>query len=64
MDRDEVLPGDEQVDLAQRLGVVGTVAPRAVEDQEHVVVVVVELGALTELLGVLDREGVKPEEIA
>lgn len=36
----------------------------AVNDQEHEVVVVVELGALAEVLGVLDRKRVKLEHVA
>ena len=63
MDGDEVLAGDEQVHLVQRLGVLGAVAPSAVEDEKDVIVVVVELGALAEMLGVLERERVKAEDL-
>ena len=38
-------------------------SPGAVEDEEDVVVVVVELRALAEVLGVLERERVKAEQL-
>jgi hypothetical protein len=61
VDRDHVLAGDEQVHLPQR--VIGVVSAGAVEHQEDVVAVVVELGPLVELLAVLDRQWVKPEQL-
>jgi hypothetical protein len=64
MDRDQVVARDEQVHLAQRLRVLSAMAPRAVEDQEYVVAVVVELRALTKVLGVFERERMKPEQFA
>ena len=63
MHRHEVSARDEEVHLAQRFGVVAPMAPRAVEDDEHVIPVLVELGALGELLGVLERERMKSEEL-
>ena len=63
VDRDQVLARDEQVHLAQRLRVLGAMPPRAVEHEEDVVAVVVELGALTEVLGVLERQRVKTEQL-
>ena len=62
MHRHEVSARDEEVHLAQRHGVVAPMAPRAVEDDEHVIPVLVELGALGELLGVLERERMKAED--
>src|ERR1035438_5184689 len=50
--------------LAQRLRGLSAMAPRAVEDQEYVVAVVVELRALTKVLGVFERERMKPEQFA
>ena len=55
MDGDHVVAGDEHVHLAQRLGIVCVMAPSAVKDEQHVVAVVVELRALTEVLGVFER---------
>ena len=63
MNRDEVLAGDEQVHLAQGLGILGAVAPRAVEDEKDVIVVDVELRALPEMLAVLHRERVEAEDL-
>jgi hypothetical protein len=37
MDRDQVPARDDQVHLAQRLGVLGAMPPRAVEDEKDVV---------------------------
>ena len=45
MDRDQVVTGDEQMDLEQGLGSSGLVLG-AVEHEQHVVAVVVELRAL------------------
>ena len=39
-------------------------APRPVEDEEDVIAVVVELGALAEVVGVLQRERVEAEDLA
>jgi hypothetical protein len=51
------------VHLPQRHGVITPMAPRAVEDDEHVIPVLVELGALSELLRVLEGERMKAEEL-
>ncbi len=55
-------PGDVHVDLAQRTRVGRVVPVGAVVDEEHVVVVVVELGPLAEFVGVLERERMKAED--
>ena len=60
VDRDEELLRVEAVHLDEPV-VVGNCA---VDDQEDVVVVVVDLGALPELLGVLDGKRVKLEDVA
>jgi hypothetical protein len=63
MDRDEELARDKQVHLAQRLGILVTMAPSAIKHQEHVVAEVIQLGALAEMLGVFQRQRVKAEEL-
>ena len=61
--RHEVLAGDEHLHLSQQLvGVVRRIA-RAVEHEEHVALVVVELRALAEVQSVLERERVKAEQL-
>ena len=60
VDRDEELLRVEAVHLDETV-VVGNCA---VDDEEDVVVVVVDLGALSELLGVLDGERVELEDVA
>ena len=64
MNGDQVLAAYEQVHLAQRVGISALMAPGAIEDEENVVVVVVELGALAEVLDVLERERMKSEDLA
>ena len=64
MNGDQVLAAYEQVHLAQRVGISALMAPGAIEDEENVVVVVVELGALAEVLDVLERERMKSEDVA
>ena len=59
----QVAPGDEHLHLQQRRPVIRAVLQRAVEDQEDVVAVVIELGALTEVQRVLQGHGVKAEEL-
>ena len=61
VDRDHVLARDEQMHLAQR--VLRVIPAGAIEHQEHVVAVVVELGPLVKLLAVLDRQRVKAEQL-
>jgi hypothetical protein len=60
MDRDQVLAGDKKVRLAQRLRIPG-VAPSAIENHEDVIDVVVQLGALSKVLGVLECQRMEPE---
>jgi hypothetical protein len=60
VDGDEELVGIEAVHLNEAV-VVGN---RAVDDDEHEVVVLVELCSLLELFGVLDGERVKLEDVA
>ena len=60
VDGDEELLGVEAVHLDESV----VVGDGAVDDDEDEVVVVVELRALAELLGVLDRERVELEDVA
>src|ERR1700729_450134 len=64
MDGHEVAACDEHVHLVQRMGVVFVIARSAVEDEKDVIAVVVQFGTLAEMLGVLEREGVKAEDLA
>ena len=61
VERDDVAAAEEGVDLDQHLAALGA---GAVVDEEHVVVVVVELGPLTEVLGVLKSQRMKVEQVA
>jgi hypothetical protein len=49
--------------LSQRLGGVGALPPGTVEGEQDVVAIVIDLGSLTEVLGVLQRERVKAEQL-
>ena len=60
VDGDEEALGVEAVHLDQPV----VVRRRAVHDEEDEVVVVIELGPLAELLRVLDRERMEPEDVA
>ncbi len=51
------------MDLLQRLVVLGALGQTAVEDEKDVVAVVVELRTLSELLGVLQGQRVKAEDL-
>ena len=64
MNGHEVLAGDEHLHLLQQLlGVGRGEVVSAVEDKEDVVAVLVELGSLSEVQSVLERERVKAEEL-
>jgi hypothetical protein len=64
VDRHDPVSGDEQMDLAQVLRTAGLVPPRAVEDEEDVLAVIVKLGALPEALSVLECERMETEDLA
>ena len=65
MQGDEIFAGDEHLHLLQQLACPAVrLIARAVEDEEHVVLVVVELRALAEVQRVLERERVKAEQLA
>ena len=49
--------------LVQRARLRGAAPPSAVEHHEDVIDIVVELGALTKVLGVLKSQWVKPEQV-
>ena len=51
------------MDLAEWCRVLFAVPPGAIEDEEYVVAVVVELRALMELLGILECERMKAEQV-
>ena len=61
MDRDHVRAAQEHVQLGEDDLIL--LVARAVEDHERVFIEALELRTLVELLVVLDREGVKPEEL-
>lgn len=63
MNADDVLRRDEQMHLPQQVDVVGRLLAGAVEDEEPVVAVVVELRSLAEVGGVLERERMKLEDL-
>ena len=64
MERHEVFAGDEHLHLPQQLARIGAGVASAVEHEEHVAVVAVELRALAEMQRVLERQRVKAEQRA